>query len=299
MDRRRFLAMAAAAGAAGRLAGSHAQTGGQTVGRDGVQLYWFSQLAAEEGQSFDAKLPEYLGMVAEAGFSGVETGLTYCATDESAAAFERMLQTAGLGLAGLYSGGAFHADGAAEAVRTILAQAARAKALGCPGISCNPDPIGREKTNAELANQAAALNEVGAGLRGMGLSFGIHTHSPEMSHNAREFRYNLDRTDPASVGLCADFHWMYRGGADPYALTERYVDRIVTTHLRNSVEAVWAEAFEAGDLDHARLRQSLDAVGYAGPLVVEIAWEPRTPRTRPPQESLKLSRGYLKEVFGL
>jgi inosose dehydratase len=269
------------------------------MARDGVQLYWFSQLAGREGKDYEAQLPGYLAMVAEAGFSSIETGLTYCATDESTALFADKLKVAGVGLAGLYSGGALHAENAAAAVQAILDQATRAKAIGCPGVTCNPDPIGREKTNAELATQASALDDVGAGLAELGLFFGIHTHAPEMSHNAREFRHNLDRTNPATVGLCADFHWMYRGGGDPYALTEQYASRIVSTHLRNSVEAVWAESFCAGDLDYGRVRDLLSAVGYAGPLAVEIAWEARTPETRSPLETLRLSREYLREVFGL
>jgi sugar phosphate isomerase/epimerase len=269
------------------------------MARDGVQAYWFSQLADREGKDYEALVPEYLAWTAEAGFSNVESNLAYCATDESTEAFAGKLRAAGLGLAGLYAGGAFHADGAAAAVQAILDQAARAKAIGCPGITSNPDPIGREKTDAELANQASALNDVGAGLAELGLFFGIHTHAPEMSHNAREFRHNLDRTDPATVGLCADFHWMYRGGSDPYALTERYANRIVSTHLRNSVEAVWAEGFCAGDLNYGRIKAALDAAGYEGPLTVEIAWEGRTPNTRPPLETLRLSRQYLREVFGV
>jgi len=262
-------------------------------------MYWFSQRAARAGKDFDASLPEYLALSAEAGFSTVETGLTYCATDESTEAFAAKLETAGLGLAGLYSGGALHAEGAAAAVAAILDQAARAKAIGCPGVTCNPDPIGREKTNAELATQASALSDVGAGLAELGLFFGIHTHAPEMSHNGREFRHNLDHTNGSTVGLCADFHWMYRGGGDPYVLTEQYTGRIVSTHLRNSVEAVWSESFGAGDLDYARIRALLGKAGYSGPLIVEIAWEARTPETRTPLESLRMSREYVREAFGV
>jgi inosose dehydratase len=269
------------------------------MARDGVALYWFTQLADREGRPFEELLPGYLAMVAEAGFSCVEGWLTDCGTDEAAEALAARLQTAGLGLAGLYSGGALHDERAAQEITGILARAARAKAIGCPGISLNPDPIGREKTDAELATQASALDDLGAGLRELGLWLGVHTHSPEMSHNAREFRSNLDRTSPDNVSLCADFHWIYRGGGDPYALTEQYADRIVTTHLRNSVEAVWAECFCAGDLDYSRIARLLAAVGYTGPLCVELAIEERTPDTRSPLENLRLSRAYLGEVFDI
>lgn len=269
------------------------------MARDGVQLYWFSQLAAREGRPYGEFLPEMLRATAEAGFSGIDGNLSDCATDESAAALVSLLDETGLSILALYAGGALHTDQAPQIIETILSQAERAKPLGCPGINLNPDPVGREKTDAELAAQASALDDLGAGLRELGLFFGVHTHAPEMSHNAREFRTNLDRTDPANVGLCADFHWMYRGGGDPYALTEAYADRIVSTHLRNSVEAVWAETFCVGDLDYSRILGALDAAGYQGDLCVEIAWEERTPVTQSPLENLKLSRAYLREVFGV
>jgi inosose dehydratase len=269
------------------------------VARDSIALYWFTQLAERQGKAFRELLPGYLAMVAEAGFSSIEGWLTDCETDESAGALAELLKAAGLTLSGLYSGGALHAERAGEEVRSILDRAARARGIGCPGISLNPDPIGREKTDAELATQASALDELGAELRAMGLWLGVHTHSPEMTHNAREFRSNLERTSPANVGLCADFHWIYRGGGDPYAITEQYADRIVTTHLRNSVEAVWAESFGDGDLDYGRIAALLAAAGYEGPLGVELALEPRTPDTRTPLENLKLSREHLRAAFGV
>jgi len=299
VSRRRFLengAVLAALVAGGR---TSAQPEGKQMARDGVQLYWFSQLAAEKGKSAQETLPDDLALVAEAGFSNIEGNLSFCATDESTSTLGERLKALGLGLAGLYSGGALHEENAAGDVAMILDQAARAKTVGCPGVTCNPNPIGREKTDAELANQASALDDIGAGLAELGLFFGVHTHAPEMSHNAREFRHNLDRTDPEHVGLCADFHWIYRGGGDPYALTEQYGARINSTHLRNSVEAVWSEAFGAGDIDYARIRGTLDGAAYDGPLVVELALEPTTPRERTPLENLKASREYLREVFGV
>ena len=269
------------------------------MARDAVQMYWFSQLAAREGKTVDDIFPEALADIAEAGFSGIETNLSKCASDEGCEELAGQLREAGLGLAGLYAGGPLHDENAAKAVEEILGQAQRAKGIGCPGVTSNPNPVGREKTDAELATQASALDDLGAGLAELGLFFGVHTHAPEMSHNAREFRWNLDQTDSQKVGLCADVHWIYRGGADPYALVEHYAGRVVSTHLRNSTEAVWAECFCAGDIDYARIREVLDAVGYQGPLIVEIAWEERTPKTRSTLENLKLSREYLREVFSV
>ena len=45
--------------------------------------------------------------------------------------------------------------------------------------------------------------------------------------------------------------------------------------------------------------QPRTVAGYDGPLVVELALEPLTPKTRTPLENLKLSRQYLREIFGV
>jgi sugar phosphate isomerase/epimerase len=127
------------------------------MARDAVQMYWFSQLAARERKTLDDIFEDALATIAESGFSGIETNLAKCATDDGCQQLAAQLDKAGLGLAGLYAGGALHDENAPKTVEQILAQAPRAKEIGCPGVTCNPNPIGREKTDAELATQASAL----------------------------------------------------------------------------------------------------------------------------------------------
>jgi inosose dehydratase len=108
----------------------------------------------------------------------------------------------------------------------------------------------------------------------------------------------MDHTDPRFVGFCADIHWIWRGGGDPYAYLERYGDRLGNLHLRNSRNKIWSEDLGEGDLDHPRIARILKEKRFSGPLILELAIEAGTPQTRPLVESQAISRQYLKAVFG-
>jgi len=264
----------------------------------GAQLYVCSQIASEAGKPLDDMLDGCLQDIAAAGFDSIEWDLARADTPEKAQQLSDRLRNHGLTLAGLYTGGALHDPAAAsQTVRFVLSAARSALAAGCPGVTINPDPIGREKTDAELACQASALEELGAGLREISMWLAVHTHDPEMRHNAREFRWNLDKTEPELVGLCADVHWIYRGGQDPVAIVRQYASRLRSLHLRQSRQAVWCEELGAGDVEYWQIAPILGETGFGGPLIVELAYEFRTERTRPLREALARSRNYVRGIF--
>ena len=264
----------------------------------GTQLYVYHQHWTNQGTTLPDQLAETLGQVRAAGLDGFEASLDLLETHE------QLLITAlgetGLALASMYAGGGLHTDALAkETIPKILALAPRAKALGAAGITVNPQPrLDPRKTAAELARQAAGLDELGRCLGDLGLALNIHTHSPEMVDDAREFRSLLDLTNPEWVGLCLDTHWVYRGDGDVPALTKQYLDRIGTLHVRQSHDGVWAETFCEGDLDHTVIASLLAERGYDGWVLVELAWEQGTPHTRPLVDNLRLSADYARQVFG-
>src|SRR5205814_1226186 len=105
--------------------------------------------------------------------------------------------------------------------------------------------------------------------------------------------------DPDLVRYCADVHWIYRGGGDPYDYLDRYGPRVGSLHVRNSRDGVWSEELGEGDIDYRRVCRILDRHRFAGPIYVELAIEAGTPQTRPLRESAHLSREYARSVFGL
>lgn len=263
------------------------------------QMYVCSQIASEQAKPLDDLLDGFLEDIAAAGFSAIEWDLERASTSEKALFLIERAGRFGLAVPTLYAGGAFHTkDEADRTVPAILRAADAARSVGTVGLIVNPDPIGREKTDAELACQAEALDELGAGLRDIGMWLAVHTHDVEMRHNAREFRWNLEKTEPDLVGLCADVHWIYRGGQDPVLILRQYLGRVRSLHLRQSRQAVWCEELGAGDVEYWQIADLLNEARWQGPLVLELAYEPRTQRTRSFREALARSRAYIRGIFG-
>jgi inosose dehydratase len=265
----------------------------------GTQLYGWGQVYQARGLDLSEQLDDVLGAVRECGYETAE-GFLRAADPDDAPRFAARLQAHGLRPASLYAGGAFHErEQADRTIDTLLAAAPRAVTAGFTVLDVNPDPIGRDKTDAELATQAAALERLGSGLRALGMRLGVHNHDPEMRSGAREFHHNLQRTTPENVGLCLDTHWCYRGGADPLVLLEQYAGRVVSLHLRQSIDGVWSEDLGDGDIDYRPFAAFLRGIAFAGPLLVELAIERGTPQTRDVIDNHRRSRDYVRRIFGV
>ena len=75
-------------------------------------------------------------------------------------------------------------------------------------IDINPQPIGREKADAELKKQVESLNKLAVEFEKLGVKFGIHNHTPEMLSGHREFYADLRQTDRSVLGfamMCTGF----------------------------------------------------------------------------------------------
>lgn len=202
----------------------------------------------------------------------------------------------------IYAGSRLHDAGWEQNVREVLAKAVFAKQLGATVLITNPQPLPRDKTDAELECQAHGLEVLGKELAGMGLRLAFHNHSPEMKASAREFHHMLVGTDPRHVGLCLDAHWIYRGAGNSqvalFDIVRLYGPRIVSLHLRQSREGVWTQSMGDGDIDYRRLAAMLRDLRFDGPAILEQAIEAGTPTDLPPSERERASRQYVRDVFG-
>lgn len=199
----------------------------------------------------------------------------------------------------LYCGPRLHETGtAATAVAQVLAAARVARDQGCQSLTCNPAPIGRAKTDAELATQAAALRDLGRGLQELGVKLGLHHHLPEMAGQAREFHHNFRQTNPAEVGFCYDVHWVWKGGVAPADALRTYGDRLVSWHLRQSREGIWWEDLDTGDIDYGAIARYAAEHRLPRLFTVELALEPKTVISRDVIENHRRSRAFVRTVFG-
>jgi len=216
--------------------------------------------------------------------------------------FIAALATHKLGFPASYSGGTFHVE--AEAPKSIAAMAANAKVareLGVRVINCNPavKAGGAEKTDEELAVQAKWLDACGAELRALGVRFALHNHSPEMRRNAREVHSWMRDTKPENVWFNADVEWIRHGGGDPVAMLEAYGDRTASLHLRDAIGTTWVQALGEGDIDVPAIAAVLKKKGFAGPISLEHATTAQTKITRSFEENHRISRDFIRKVFGV
>lgn len=266
-----------------------------------TNLYVYVQTLNRQDRNLEISLDPVLEEVKMAGYPSFEGTLGWFDTSEHTVRVQRLIDRYQLRMPSAYTGGTLYdAEIAEPTVERILDRAVRAHSVGAEAVMMNPTVVyDREKTDAELKTQSEWLNRLGEKLSYLGMGLWIHNHHIEMKDDGRELKANLDDTDPALVGFCADVHWIWRGGGDPYDYLERYADRTFCMHLRNSKDEVWSEDLGDGDLDMRRFKQILDDAGYKGPMSVELALEEGTPHTRPLGESMRISREYLRDVFGV
>jgi len=265
----------------------------------GSQLYGWGQYYERDGKKFNDHIDEVLSAIRDCGYDYAEGSLDV-GTPENNAKFAERLRAKGLKPVSLYTGGRLHEAGKAEqSLERMLGAAKACKQAGFSIINCNPDPIGRDKTDEELKTQAAALNQLGRGLNEIGLRLGIHHHTPEMRNDAREFHSNFQLNPGNVVGFCYDVHWVYRGGVQPMDCLRQYGGRVVSWHLRQSRDRIWWEDLAPGDIDYVAVAAFAKSNHLAPYFTVELAIENGTRITRTVVENHRRSREYVKLVFGV
>jgi inosose dehydratase len=247
----------------------------------------------------DASLSEY-----------VQTGLTaYEPSFNNAEEVQKLapyLAKYKLAMPSLYVNSTLHrADEAQKSIDSVLAIADAAKPLGATVVVTNPSPIKwgseEDKSDADLAEQAKNLDQLGAELRKRGMVLAYHTHAPEHRQAAREFHHMLLASDPKNVSLCLDAHWVYRGSGNSqvalFDVVKLYGKRVVEVHIRQSKGGIWQETFGDGDIDYRRLTNELKTQGVRPLLVLEQCLEKGSPNTIGPVEAHKQDLAYSKNVF--
>jgi len=272
------------------------ESASQTKSLVGSNVYGWTQYAQRDKKKFDVE--EVISALRDTGYDYLESFMDV-GQPEANAHFAEQLKAKGLQPVSLYVGARLHESGKCdEVVARILTAAKVCQASGFRVISCNGDPIGREKTDEELKTQATALEHLGDGLNALGMKLGVHQHLPEMANHAREFHYDFEHTKPTSVGWCYDVHWVWKGGIAPLDALNQYGERVVTWHLRQSRNGIWWEDLDTGDIDYAAVAKYAADHNLARRFSVELALEEGTKITRSAVENHRKSREFVRKVFG-
>jgi inosose dehydratase len=266
-----------------------------------VESYIFLQYAERQKKPLADVIPEALSISRKAGFKNIELSPYFFAgklRDITLAA----LRAENLSMPSMYVGGAMHSKVFADqTIADALEYARMAKPFGCKGIVNNPDPKPNDaaKTYEELYAEADGLNRLGHALAAEGFDLRVHHHTPQLENNAREWRYILANTDPATVHICVDVDWAYEGGFDPVAFLREVGDRLREIHVRSARNKIWLEEVGDSDIDYRAVAAYLRAQNLHPLIVVELAYRQQTAVTRSLEEDLRRSRLYTERVFGI
>lgn len=242
ISRREFIALAAAASAAGA-----ARTVYAGIPRvRGVQLYTLRSLMALD-------VAQTLAAVARIGYREVEFAGYF---DVPPAQLKKILDREGLS--------APSAHMPLSQLRENFAQClASAVELGHQYLVV-PWLDEHERSPDDFKRLAEDLNRWGELAREAGIGVAYHNHDFEFaSRNGQPmFDWLLQNTEPALVNFEADLYWMRAAGRDPLAYFSKYPGRFPLWHLKDMDSHGGMAALGQGTTDFHRILAAADKAGY-------------------------------------
>ena len=155
----------------------------------------------------------------------------------------------------------------------------------------------RPKTAEQLDAQAELLRKLITLCSDYGIVLNLHNHTNEVEYQLHDSRAVWRRIPDVKLG--PDLNWLIRGGVDPVQFIHDHGEQIVFLHLRDQKpDGQWSEAMGEGCTDFLAIGKALHEVHFSGAAVIELAHESGFKPTRPLRESLKISRGFVRQTLG-
>ncbi len=201
-----------------------------------------------------------------------------------------LLESAGVQLVGVYTGGNFIYD---EILPEELSRVRRAAELAARfGASSLIVGGGARRASGTLDEDykrlAAALDQVTDIASAHGLEACYHPHLTTIVESPEELDLLMPHT---RIGFCPDSAHLAAGGGDPAELIRRYPDRVRHVHLKDArLSPLEFLPLGAGEVDVAAVLDALVEVGYDGWLVVELDSYDGDPRDAAAQSKTYLDR---------
>jgi inosose dehydratase len=101
-------------------------------------------------------------------------------------------------------------------------------------MNMGPRPKGYDTTDEQIKRCADAMNRIGKETIKDGLKLAPHPHVGSLVQTQHEVDLLMKETDPAYVGMCADFAHLVLGGIVVEELFEKYWPRVTAIHYKSA-----------------------------------------------------------------
>lgn len=155
----------------------------------------------------------------------------------------------------------------------------------------------RLKTPAQLDAQAALLKQVIAVCDDNGIEANLHNHTYEVENAMHDLKGTMERIPGIKLG--PDLNWLIRAGINPVDFINEYGNQIVYLHIRDQYsDGKWTEYLGQGVTKFADIAKALKSQHFNGNAAIELAFPNKFTPANPLKEDWKMSRQYVKKVFG-
>jgi sugar phosphate isomerase/epimerase len=299
IPRRKFIKAAAAASGIALLKGLPFSSVAAPRKKKGVKLcahLWV--YASKFPPQWDATpvLDKVFSDLKYAGYDGVELMEVNLRHEDAVARLRELSRKHKIGVSGTsYSAPMWNRDKHADIVVDVDLITSKLRDLGATTFGITTGKVDHKKTEAELDAQAVILKMINGICRKKKLVANLHNHTWEVEHDLHELKGMMSRVPDLKLG--PDLNWLVRGGVDPVWFIENYGTRMAYMHLRDQrADGKWTEAVGEGVMNFPAIAAALRKINYKGWAGVELAYD--TPVERIERENWKISREYVRKVFG-
>lgn len=243
-------------------------------------------------------LDEVFADLKYAGYSGVEIMEPILRHDDAVDRLLGLQHKYKLALAGTsYSGDMWKKEDHEKIAEDLDLVTERLHKAGGKMIGLSVGSPGRKKTEEELDVQGELLKKILTICNKNRIEANMHNHTYEMEHDMFDFKGTVQRVPELKLG--PDLNWLLRAGVDPVWFINSYGNKMVYMHIRDQrADGKWTEAVGEGDTNFNAISNAFEKINYRGKAAVELAFEPGTDPSRPVKESWKMSRQFVKKIFG-
>jgi sugar phosphate isomerase/epimerase len=231
-----------------------------------------------------------------AGLEGVELMESILRNDGSVSRLKELIQKHSLPVAGTsYNAAMWNKSKHAEILEDIELVIGRLHAVGGTTLGITVGDAKHKKTEEELDAQGEILKKIIGICQKNKVQPNLHNHTFEVTDNMHDFKGTIARVPELHLG--PDLNWLVRGGVDPVWFIKTYGHKMVFMHIRDQkADGKWTEAVGEGVIDFPAIAKALKEINYKGKAAIELAFD--APPIRTVREDWKLSREYVRKVFG-